>query len=204
MPHTVTRAVSVNINGVAFNVNQSLTPDNILGDVNKSGVNAIPGVKAGTLTVRTNDTVGTITLNPGHGLVTGRIDLYWTGGKRRGVTGTVTGDSLAITGGAGDNLPALNSAINAVNPVSETFNVNGAALTVLCVSGPAGLRSQVVFAEANDTSVLFVDLTTTVYNYEWVSGSGVTNPYGAGVSTKVWLSHESASAQDLRAMALGS
>lgn len=88
-----------------------------------------PPGKRGTLTLRTNDTVGELTMEASHGIATGNtIYLYWAtggGGKRLAVTvGTVSGNVVPISGGTGDNLPAL------TDPVYVAFNV--AAQAMVC------------------------------------------------------------------------
>jgi hypothetical protein len=209
MPYTVTREVRTQVDGRAVNVPITLNADIILGGVDRSGVNAIPVPKTGELTTRTNDTVGTITLDPGHGLVTGRVDLYWTiggvAGKRRGVAGTVTGDSLAITGGLGDNLPVLNSDILSVNPVVENFGIpTPADLRCLIVQADPSVVTQVVFATAGDAEVLNVPLVGDAYNaYEWTFDTGPALPIGSAV-TKVYMSHkDTTSARGVKAHAYG-
>ncbi|MBK9128182.1 MAG: hypothetical protein IPM13_10320 [Phycisphaerales bacterium] len=90
-----------------------------------------PG-KRGTLTTRTSDTAGTLTMESGHGIATGNtIHVYWDGGKRIGVTvGTVSGTSVPISGGSGDNLP------DASTPMYVAYN--NSSLNNVCV--PARFR----------------------------------------------------------------
>ncbi len=70
---------------------------------------------AGTLTVRSDNTSGQVTLAAGHGVVTGILaDITWNAGanRRTGVlVGNVNGNNVAFSGGAGDNLPAQDTAI---------------------------------------------------------------------------------------------
>ena len=68
----------------------------------------------GTLTVRTDNTSGQITLNAGHGIVTGQLfDLFWSGGARSGcIAGAVSGNNVPFSGGTGDNLPAQDTAVD--------------------------------------------------------------------------------------------
>lgn len=72
----------------------------------------------GSLTTRTSDTVGVITILQGHGLIVNElIDLEWTGGERHGVnvdsiTPAAPNDLIGFSGGAGDVLPAAATAIN--------------------------------------------------------------------------------------------
>jgi hypothetical protein len=83
----------------------------------------LAAAKTGTLTTRTDNDTGTLTMTAGHGITTGQtLDVYWAGGQRRGMTvGTVATNSVPIDGGAGDNLPANTTAITAMVPTSVPF-----------------------------------------------------------------------------------
>lgn len=74
---------------------------------------------AGTLTTRTDNDTGTLTLSSGHGVMTGNtVDVFWNdhANSRLGMTvGTVSGTSVPIDGGTGDNLPAAATAVQVVN-----------------------------------------------------------------------------------------
>lgn len=72
-----------------------------------------PAGKRGTLTTRSSDTAGELTMESGHGIATGNIiHVYWGDGKRIGVTaGTVSGNVVPISGGSGDDLPPASSPI---------------------------------------------------------------------------------------------
>src|SRR4051794_23760974 len=87
----------------------------------------LPAAKTGQLTTHTDNTTGTLTMAGGHGITTGaRLDVYWTGGSRRGVTvGTVATNSVPFSGGAGDNLPLVNTNVTAMVPVSESITGPG-------------------------------------------------------------------------------
>lgn len=200
MSYAITREVKTQVDGRSVNVPTTLNADVILGGVDRSNPgNPLPAAKTGVLTTRTDNDTGTITLDPGHGLVTGRVDLYWTvggvAGKRRGVAGTVTGDSLAVDLGSGDNLPAQSSAILAVNAVSEAFNVTTPAdLRCLLVQADPSNVTQVVLATSGDVEVFNVPLAGDAYNaYEWVFGTGPTLPLGSAVA-KVWMSQKNTAA----------
>ena len=68
----------------------------------------------GELTLRTDDNTGTITMNDaGHGITTGaKVDVYWAGGVQYNVTvGTVSGASVPIDLGSGDDLPSEDTAV---------------------------------------------------------------------------------------------
>jgi hypothetical protein len=149
-----------------------------------------PAAKAGTLTVRTDDDTGTATMSGGHGLTTGRMDVYWahTDGTRRvryGMTGTVTGDSVALDGGAGDILPAAATAVTVTKPNQYDFVAEFANLKALGVGceNPA----VAVFLDDADAVVAAIPTTGTGGDFSWDSGDSAANPFDADVAS-VWLS----------------
>ena len=77
----------------------------------KKTIPAVPTTQSSkTLTTRTNDSNGVITAGTGHTITTNDVvDVYWTGGRRFGMDATVDNLAITIDGGAGDNLPALNT-----------------------------------------------------------------------------------------------
>lgn len=146
--------------------------------------------KPGTLTTRTDDDTGTVTMTGGHGLSTGRMDVYWATGSRYGMTGTVTVNSIAIDGGAGDNLPIATTALTLIAPTSEPVTLTGDNCVSLGVNCPAGGR--VVFADASNATIFAVpERSTTNTSYVWTSGDGGTNPLAGGAVAKVFLSQPS-------------
>jgi hypothetical protein len=118
MTVNVTYAASISGGGLA--IQSSVIRS---GSASISLAETLPAAKTGTLSTRTNDTTGTLTMVAGHGLTTGAIiDLYWAGGNRYGVVvGTVATNSVPISGGDGDNLPIATTAITAV--VQQNVNI---------------------------------------------------------------------------------
>jgi len=126
----------------------------------------IPAAKAGTLTTRTGDDVGVITMGAGHGLTTGMIvDVYWTGGVRYGVAITV--DVNAVTTADGDHtagavLPAQSTALVVCKQVEIATAIDGDNASVLAVSleyaAASTAKGHVHFCETDDTSVADFDL----------------------------------------------
>ena len=179
----------VNYQGVDRLRTRSVTAD---AETGAEPVGDVPAAKTGTLTTRTNNTDGTITLDPGHGLSTGRMDLYWSGGSRRGVAGTVTSDSLAITGGTGDNLPAQSTAVRATAPHVEAVNFTGSnAVAALLWSAlaTADYPGWIVFTTSGDAEVKAWELTGSLPTWSWDSGGDATNPFSGQTVAKVYFSH---------------
>lgn len=148
----------------------------------------------GTLTTRTDNTTGTLTMAGGHGITTGaRLDLYWTGGSRRGITvGTVSVNSVPFSAGAGDNLPVATTAITAQVPTSESVIVTGSNVVSIGASLPLG--GTIVFAASDNTEIFAKVLTATNTAYAWASGYSGTNPLAGGAVAKVFLSQGSSAA----------
>lgn len=177
-----TSSLSAAVLGGAFTVDMSVTAE--------SGVKCEPDTnlaQAGALTTRTSASVGTVTMTSGaHTVATGdRVDIYWTGGSRYGVTvGTVSGTAVPFTGGAGTDLPVATTAVtvcvaSAADMVVTGSNVVGIALSmtvrgtiVIATSGGAECHS-VVFADGGGA-------------YVWTSQTGVTNPLSGDSVAKVF------------------
>ena len=75
----------------------------------------VEDIQEGTLTTRTNDSDGTLTMSSGsHGVVEDTsFDLHWDGGRRRHVkAGEVNITEIPITGGVGSPLPTISTTIS--------------------------------------------------------------------------------------------
>lgn len=108
MSVSITISESASVLGLNFPSRNTVTAD---GALVKSVT--LAAAKIGQLTTRTDSNTGILTMASGHGITTAaRLDLYWTGGSRRGITvGTVSGDSVPISGGAGYVLPTAATAV---------------------------------------------------------------------------------------------
>lgn len=116
---------------------------------------ALAAGAAGTLTSRTDDETGSLTLATGHGITTAQvIDLYWSGGARYKITvGTVSGDVVPIganNSGSGSVLPAATTAVVAAPRVAFNCSIDGDELSLLAV--------QAYFAVSTETSAAHVSL----------------------------------------------
>jgi hypothetical protein len=177
-------ATEVLVNGLTFRRTVAVATDGTL--VKDASLDA---AKTGALTTRTDANTGVLTMDSGHGITTGaRLDVYWATGRRYGMTvGTVATNSVPIDGGAGDDLPADESAITAMVPRLETFTVPAADLNALFV-GCGAAQATAVFREADTTLVLAVTLDGGADAYVWDEGSGVTTPFAENVAD-VYVSH---------------
>jgi len=138
--------------------------------------------KAGTLSTRTDNNTGTLTLGSGHGITDGQIiDVYWSGGVQRTVTvGTVSGTSVPIDGGIGDNLPTAATEITAC--VQKAINLaidgdNADIVAVILETNDKSLRTtaNVQFLDAAADVIAEIDLVANVPQV-WDIEGGSSNP----------------------------
>lgn len=193
---TATRNHTNTIAGLAFNNNDSVTSDGSIA-VNPT----LAAAKVGSLTIRTDNDTGTLTMDSGHGITTGnRLDVYWSGGSRYGMTvGTVATNSVPIDGGSGDNLPSAATAVTAMVPSLETFDLVGDDATALGAGGDAAFT--VVFV--NGATEHWAVRKTAAGAKVWHSTDTETNPIAGDTITDVYLSHGSSAAEvNVRAAAL--
>jgi hypothetical protein len=169
---------------------------------------ALPAAKTGSLTTRTDNDTGTLTMTAGHGISTGnRLDVYWTNpdgtiGRRYGMTvGTVATNSVPIDGGTGANLPVADTPVRAMVPQTETFSVPDQAAMIGLFASSAAAASTAIF-RASGSTVLLAAQMTQAQGYVWESTNGVTNPF-ASACVEVLLSHDDSSTQqDVSCVAL--
>ena len=170
----------------------------ISGDSAAVAERSVQAAQDGTLTTRTSDSVGTITMaSTSHTITTGaRVDLYWSGGMRRGVTvGTVSGTSVPITVGAGDNLPNNLTDLTVSIPKNVTVEVLGTNLKGLLFY--TAKRGQVVLEDSGGTEHFQKQLEAEG-SWDWFDGNGETNPITGDTISDVYLSHGETTAQTMR------
>ena len=170
---------------------------------------SVPAAKTGSLTVRTNTTDGTITLDAGHGLTTGTFDIFWSGGSRSQVTCTITVNACVITGGTGDDLPAAATAMTVSDLTSEAFvftgdNAVGGLFYSNLGSGfnTTDLNGYIHFTLANDTVEVTYKLTALVPSNSWDGADVSTNPFAGLAIAKVKFSNGNTAARTMGAYVL--
>ena len=164
--------------GVSISSNIQRTKDTGAG-----GEYTLPVAQAGTLTTRTSDTVGEVTMTSGsHTITTAAIvDIYWDGGVRYGVTvGTVSGTAVPFTLGSGYNLPSASTAVVVVEQTVINLAIDGDNVGILGIqlvnSGDTTALGHVDFQDSGSASIAELDLTqgnALVYDID----GGVTNPF---------------------------
>jgi len=165
--------IVVSIGGITINKQISRTADH---PNPYSGV-SLPAAKTGTLSTRTNDTDGELTMTAGHGITTGQIiDIYWTGGVAYGATvGTVATNAVPFTGASGDVLPSQATAITAAVQVIINTQIDGDAVKLFAIcmeSSDANSDSlgHIVFHDASHASIEEYDLVANAPRVMDVTG----------------------------------
>lgn len=176
---------SVTVGGESFQEIVTIDADN---KESFEPVGGVPAAKTGSLTTRTDNTTGTLTMSAGHGINTGnRLDIFFDGGCRYGVVvGTVAVNSVPFSGGGGDNLPVATTPITAAVPHEEPFVVTGDNVAVLAVKCPQ--QSVFVFTDASDAAIFAIPLDEGGA-YSWTSEDNASNPLAGGAVAKVYMSH---------------
>lgn len=194
MPETVTCSVTAAVAGTPYIQTSSVTANSV-----ERATPSLSAALSGTLSVRTDNTTGTLSLTAIGSIVTSSvIDLFWVGGSRRNVTcGTVSGTTVPISGGSGDSLPAAATAITCMIPTQVGFAAD-ATSTGVAVVAACQTNGWVVFR--NSTTVIYAAQVRGGYGAViWVTGMGA-NPLASLAVTNVLFSHgDSTQSQTLTA-----
>lgn len=150
----------------------------------------VPAAEAGSLTLRTSDTAGELTMtNVDHGIETNALlDIYWDGGSRRGATiGIIESGSQIIpfSGGAGDVLPSTSTAVTAMTPLEREFAHNGFRSAMIFFSSPN--KSILSFLNSLDGEEWARVFEAGAF-YSWSTKSGTENPIAELTFAKFLLS----------------
>lgn len=159
----------------------------------------LPAAKSGTLTGRTDNDTGVATLAGGHGIIsTDKVDVYWTGGRRYGMTATVAVNAVSVDGGTGDNLPAQDTPVTVVKPTPIDLDFVGDKLKA--IGAYCEKRGILQLLDGSDGVQLAVTLEPMV-PYVWIADNGVANPIAGDTIAKALMSQSDAGATP--AMSLG-
>jgi hypothetical protein len=142
----------------------------------------------GTLTTRTDNDTGVITVESHPFSVSDVVDVFWDGGSRLGMDVTAqTATTVSIDGGTGDNLPVTTTEIWASEPIEVTQAVvrSKQQSMIITTNGRMVVRTNGVTGtfpadetwefEAND-------------GFAWRESGVFANPFSADV-TAFWLSN---------------
>lgn len=171
---------------------------------------ALVAAQTGTLTTRTDDDTGVATLSTGHGIESADVcDVYWADGVRHGMTATVATNAVSLDGGAGDNLPAEDTAVTVVKQTAIEVNFDGDTLEIIGIfyrnTSDSGAKAHLDLQDAGDATIKEVDLVTEKANGGmskiWDIENGDTNDFTGNRITHGAASHDSTSAGTLYILA---
>lgn len=162
----------------------------------------LPVAISGTLSTRTDADTGTLTLESGHGITDAEVvDVYWDGGVQYGATvGTVSGTSVPIDSGSGDDLPTQDTAITAVvqksiNLAIDGDNVDLIAVAVTTLDTSLRTAAHVQFRDSGNAEIAEIDLVTNVPQV-WDIAGGSNNPFTGNPITNLKASQASSSSSE--------
>jgi len=158
----------------------------------------LPVGKAGTLTLRGNNTDGNITI-PSNTLIAGDLaDLYFAAGEVRfgAVIGNVSGNICPFSGGLGDALPLVSAALVATKQVQINTYISPGNLTILGLEVGFADRNSAANCHANfqtaaGVSIGNMSLGANTPHIADIQG-GAANPLiGAAACSKILVSNGS-------------
>jgi len=166
---------------------------------------ALVAAQTGTLTTRTDDNTGVVTLSTGHGIVNGKVDVYWATGVRYGMDATVATNAVSIDGGAGDVLPTQDDPCTVVIPTAIEVNFDGddAQIVGIMYRNPSdtGAKAHLSLTDAGAAIIKEADLVHDTepggVNNVWDIANGDTNVFTGNRITAGSASHDSTSAGTL-------
>jgi hypothetical protein len=152
--------------------------------------------RAGTLSTRTDDNTGIVTVASGHGITdTDTVAVFWEGGSRHGVDVTATtSTTISIDLGAGTNLPAAATAVVIAKEIEHTLAIIGDDIIVMGIG--CQNRVSVNFRDSGDASLLRYDIAANEGRL-WVSSSDVTNPLATDTVANVVIANGGTTAVEL-------
>jgi hypothetical protein len=171
-----TFSIAANIGGVSINKQITRTADS-----QASWEVTLPAGKDVTAWVKTDANTAACNLPSGHGYTDGNFDVYWSGGVRYGVPGTISTNALSLDGGTGTDFPAsATSGVVVTKQVAVNVAIDGdnAKLFILSLelaSQTATTQGHVVFEDSADDDIYALTLVANIpvpFDLE----SGIANP----------------------------
>ncbi|MDD4891339.1 MAG: hypothetical protein PHU85_15565 [Phycisphaerae bacterium] len=143
---------------------------------------------------------GTADMPTGHGIESeDLVDVYWADGFRAGLTATVTDDSVALSGGTGDDLPADDTAVILCVQVAVNAAFDADALALIVASATA--RSILTLTD-DEAGVHTFELLTTA-GLLWHNQSATTNPLDGKTIVSATMSTTNTTAEKTVTFAIG-
>jgi len=186
---------SVSVSGLGSSITRS-TPRTTDGGGSNEVVVAVGA--AGSLTTRTTDTTGTVTMTSGsHGITTGQnVNIFWSGGVQYDVTvGTVSGTAVPFSGGSGDVMPIATTAVVVSPRLTFNCSVDGDSLSLLAMQQffadqTVSTKSHIQFLDSGSAAIAEIDLDALTPKVYDIAG-GDSNPFTGNPITSAIVSNGS-------------
>ena len=156
---------------------------------------ALPKASTGTLSTRTSNTVGVLTLAAGHGIQNGdKIGLYNSGGwiANANVTGVSTNLISITTITGGYTLPVLNSAIIAGKIVTTACVISTDDVKAFSVAHTSSGRATI----RNNTDELYNKIFATAGIFAWYTGADYASNLTSGENADTFEASTSSTTND--------
>lgn len=155
---------------------------------------ALNAAIAGTLTTRTSDSVGVVTV-ASHSITTSdTVSVFWSGGYRYGVAVSAT-DSTTISigsGGTGDVLPASSTALTICKESTLTFSHVGNDIVAMLVHSPERMSMNV--RDTVPATQQAADITANE-GWFWISNATGTSPFAGDTLGSIVMANASTTAR---------
>lgn len=155
---------------------------------------AVPAAKDGTLSTRTDNTDGELTMTDAdHGIETGdKITIFWDGGiAYQATVGTVDGKVVPFTGAKGNNLPDAATAVTAGIITVLDVDFDGDKLKMFAAM--SNRRGHVVFEDSGDNVLSAAELVANE-PYLYIDGIIAENPLTGNPVDEVHVANGDATA----------
>lgn len=188
-----TYGVNVSVAGVSIQKSITRTADH----PNPYEV-TLPVAHAVSSWVKTDANTAAGNLAGGHGQTDGKFDVYWTGGRRVDVDGTIVTNALSLDGGSGDDFPAsANTSVVVCKQVTVNTAIDGDAIKLAALSleysdETAASRGRLLFEDGAADDIADVSLVGNAPLVYDIDG-GQTNPFTGDPITVCRASHENTS-----------
>lgn len=142
---------------------------------------SLPVASSGTVTNRTNNVLTDVTLLANHGLTNGTYDCFFSGGVRYGTAAAITGNTMTLSGGDGDNFPVNTTACQVSKVTAINTAIDGDGIELIAIE----LKSQnttttkvghVKFMDAANNTVAELDLVENTPRV-WDIAGGAANAF---------------------------
>lgn len=157
---------------------------------------SIPAAQPLTSWVKTDANTAAGNLPNGHGLTSGVYNVYWTGGSRLGVTGTVATNALSLDGGSGDDFPAsADTTVYVAQEIEFNVSIDGDNLSAivfdLCFTSKSiDVDGYVVLKDSGAAVIATLDLKSNrALAFDFVAGHD--NPFTGNPIVVGFVSHKS-------------